>query len=111
MIMELLLLRSVVRHLGITYLRILALVATRFDVLVILASEYVRTHRFSAGSIVAWAQGRFFGAYIPEGSWFSQLQRAGMTVGRRSLPKTIVKIIGWAVVGLFGLGVAIFLAM
>ncbi|KAH9921756.1 uncharacterized protein B0H18DRAFT_1019927 [Fomitopsis serialis] len=31
-----------------------------------------------AGSAAAWAQGRFYGAYIPKGSWFSHLQRAGM---------------------------------
>ncbi|KZT64316.1 hypothetical protein DAEQUDRAFT_38953 [Daedalea quercina L-15889] len=31
-----------------------------------------------AGSTVAWAQRRFYGAYIPKGSWFSHLQHAGM---------------------------------
>ncbi|KZP05900.1 hypothetical protein FIBSPDRAFT_877026 [Athelia psychrophila] len=30
------------------------------------------------GSIAAWAQSRFFGAYIPAGSWFSKLQSASM---------------------------------
>ncbi|KAI0733276.1 hypothetical protein C8Q72DRAFT_631443 [Fomitopsis betulina] len=55
------------------------------------------------GSIVAWAQGRFYGAYVPKGSWFSLLQRAGMTMGRR-WPSSIGKIFGWALaVVLFGL--------
>ncbi|KAH9931417.1 uncharacterized protein B0H18DRAFT_989174 [Fomitopsis serialis] len=31
-----------------------------------------------AGSAAAWAQRRFYGAYIPKGSWLSHLQRAGM---------------------------------
>ncbi|KAK7681796.1 hypothetical protein QCA50_015143 [Cerrena zonata] len=37
------------------------------------------------GSIAAWAQNFFFGAAVPEGSWFSLLQRAGMSLLRRDM--------------------------
>ncbi|KIP05248.1 hypothetical protein PHLGIDRAFT_19771 [Phlebiopsis gigantea 11061_1 CR5-6] len=33
------------------------------------------------GSTAAWAQRRFWGAAVAKGSWFSVLQRAGMTLG------------------------------
>ncbi|KAH9834881.1 uncharacterized protein C8Q71DRAFT_766877 [Rhodofomes roseus] len=33
------------------------------------------------GSAAAWAQRTFYGGYIPKGSWFSHLQRAGMKAG------------------------------
>lgn len=42
-------------------------------------SVYARTHHSLAGSVAAWAQSLFFGAYVPQGSWFSLLQSAGMT--------------------------------
>ncbi|CAK5263109.1 unnamed protein product [Mycena citricolor] len=32
------------------------------------------------GSTAAWAQRLFFGANVPEGSWFAMLQRAGMKI-------------------------------
>ena len=60
-----------------------------------------QTEFSSSGSLVAWAQGRFYGAYIPEGSWFSQLQRAGMTVGRRAhLVKRVITGVVIAVIAL-----------
>jgi hypothetical protein len=33
------------------------------------------------GSLAAYAQGYIFGAFVPAGSWFSLLQRAGMVSG------------------------------
>ncbi|EPT02357.1 hypothetical protein FOMPIDRAFT_1118637, partial [Fomitopsis schrenkii] len=33
----------------------------------------------ACSSVAAWAQSLFFGAYVPQGSWFSLLQSAGMT--------------------------------
>jgi len=53
-----------------------------------------------AGSAAAWAQRRFYGAYIPKGSWFSHLQRAGMK-GARVDP---VKTVGGSI--LAGVGIA-----
>ncbi|OCH91521.1 hypothetical protein OBBRIDRAFT_834175 [Obba rivulosa] len=47
------------------------------------------------GSSAAWAQRTFFGAAVKEGSWFSHLQRAGMTTGSpSSWWKTILGGIG-----------------
>ncbi|EPT02006.1 hypothetical protein FOMPIDRAFT_1144306 [Fomitopsis schrenkii] len=57
-----------------------------------------------AGSAVAWAQRRFYGAYIPKGSWFSHLQRAGMT--RWANP--IWKAIGGSVLAGIGLAGSLF---
>lgn len=56
------------------------------------------------GSAVAWAQRRFYGAYIPKGSWFSHLQRAGMT--RWANP--IWKAIGGSVLAGIGLAGSLF---
>ncbi|KAI0733288.1 hypothetical protein C8Q72DRAFT_632145 [Fomitopsis betulina] len=42
-----------------------------------------------AGSPVAWAQRRFYGAYIPKDSWFSYLQRPGMTHWANPIRNTI----------------------
>lgn len=52
------------------------------------------------GSIAAWAQRRFFGAYIPVGSWFSRLQHIAMRKHALVIDP-IVKVIGS--IGLGGL--------
>lgn len=52
-------------------------------------SVYVHTHYLLIGSPVAWAQRRFYGAYIPKDSWFSYLQRPGMTHWANPIRNTI----------------------
>lgn len=81
---------SCMRPLPATYFWCRHSFASAFSLLVVYAAIFLlcihtrATNIYFPGSFVAWAQGRFYGAYIPEGSWFSQLQRAGMTVGRRA---------------------------
>lgn len=43
-------------------------------------------HLFVAGTVVTWAQSKFYGGFIPKGSWFSALQRAAMKTGRWADP-------------------------
>ena len=65
-----------------------------------------RTHQFHTGSAVAWAQRRFYGGYIEKGSWFSHLQRAGMTAGRWTGPTW--KTIGGSILAGIGLAGGLF---
>lgn len=64
-------------------------------------SVSAHTHFPLMGTPVACAQRRFYGAYIPKGSWFSHLQSAGMTRWASSIWKTVSGAIA-AGVGLVG---------
>ena len=47
------------------------------------------------GSVAAWAQRIFSGGNIPAGSWFSMLQKFGMTLARSWLSRLVELVFSW----------------